>query len=172
MKSRMLLKPPVLWRLASSLLRFFDGETAARERFRRSITTGSDLTSGFVLLAAASPRLRSDFSVALANGAVFFVSFVRVGAAAPSSEKTGVAWSANDFSWTLVDCRFRRKSGNFWNPASRAALRSAVARAVTPALAINPETWRRSRASGARTVWESLARFASTWFWLARMWRT
>src|SRR5439155_21811038 len=101
--------PCVACRVDSSLSRFFDGETVARERSRRSMTTGSDLTRGAVLLAAASPRLSSDFSVALANGAVFLVSLVRSGAAAPRSAKTGVAWSANDFSWTLVDWRFRRK---------------------------------------------------------------
>src|SRR5439155_12919998 len=119
--------PCVACRVDSSLSRFFDGETVARERSRRSTTTGSDFTRGAVLLAAASPRLKSDFSVALANGAVFLVSLVSVGAAAPRSANTGVAWSAKLLSWVFVERRFRRNGGNFWNPASRSALRSAVA---------------------------------------------
>ena len=42
------------------------------------------------------------------------------------------------------------RAGNFWNPASRSWLRSAVASAAVFALLMNPESCWRSRASGAR----------------------
>ena len=56
----------------------------------------------------------------------------------------------------VLQLHHRRRSawsaaGNFWNPASRAALRSAVASPAVLALWMKPATLARSRASGAST---------------------
>ncbi len=91
------------------------------------------------------------------------------GAAWAKSANVGARLVGEALSCTIWRRSAWSAAGNFWNPASRAALRSAVASPAVLALRMKPATLARSRASGARTRSEFAASLASSWFWLREL---
>ena len=106
---------------------------------------------------------------ALEKGPSVWTNRLMLGAWAPRSANTGVAWSAKLPSFRLVVCSSRRKGGNSWKLRSNASPCEAVASATVLTCVNWSATCWREAASGASEVSESRARSASALFCCAMM---